>query len=230
MTAQIKTLIDRPDNAELVRDTIAAILLVESANQQDLARAAEKDPDLWRLRVFRERSNPWDEFIGDPKDPAFDRAPIVNIRWEKTVTDASSSNVVDRQKVSGTYWLDCYGYGVSGETADGHAAGDELAQKEAHRAARLVRSILMAGAYTYMGLQKTVWRRWCEGAQSFEPPRAQTPAQHVQAMRVAMRVDFNETSPQTQGTPLALINVTVKRADNGELTLFEASFPTPAIP
>jgi hypothetical protein len=226
VTAQITTLIDGPDNAELVRDTIAAILLVECDNQQVLARNADKDPELWRFRVFVERSNPWDEFLTKPPDgQQLDKAPIVNVRWDKAVDDEKSSNVVDRQKAVGTFHIDCYGYGVSSATEDGHESGDERAAEEAQRAARLVRRILMAGAYTYLGLRKTVWRRWRAEAQAFEPPMEQRSSQHVQGVRVSMRVEFNEFSPQVEGTPLSLITVTVNRADNGELILFQASFP-----
>lgn len=230
MTAQLTALIEGPDNAELVRDNIAAILLVEQAGQQVIALAQNKDPELWRLRVFLERSNPWDEYLGS-SSPAqkVDAAPIVNVRWEAAEDDAKASNVVARQKSTGTFFVDCYGYGVSRDTDDGHLSGDELAAREAQRAARLVRRILMAGRYTYLGMRGTVSRRWRAKAQAFEPPMDQRPAQHVQGVRVSMQVDFNEFSPQIEGAILDRIDVSVRRADNGEIVLFEASY-TPAVP
>lgn len=231
MTAQITTLIEGPDNFELVRDTIAAILLVEQDGQQALARADGKNPEDWRLRVFLERTSPWDEFVGaTPDGETIDAAPIVNVLFENAESDASSSNTIERQKNTGTFFIDCYGYGVSRETDAGHLTGDEVAALEAQRAARLVRRILMAGKYNYLGLRGTVWRRWPGKKEALFPPREQNAAQHVKAVRVPLLVDFNELSPQVEGTPLALIAVTVKRADNGELTLFEANYPTPAIP
>jgi hypothetical protein len=45
MAAQITELIDKVDNLEIVGDLIAAILVVELANQQALATTAGKDPN-----------------------------------------------------------------------------------------------------------------------------------------------------------------------------------------
>ncbi len=228
MTAKITTLIEAVDNVEAIRDQLAAILLAESAAQQALAIADDRDPADWKLRVFLERIIPWELFRA-PEGQRLDTTPIVNIRWDESKSDASASNTIERQKVTGTFLLDCYGYGVSTATADGHQAGDARAALEAQRAARLVRQILMAGAYNYLALKGTVWRRWWNGAKALDLPPEERPAQHVQVVRVSLSVDFNELSPQVQGEPLALVAVTVLNA-SGELTLFEASYPTPAIP
>ena len=232
MSAKITTLITRRDNVEIVRDKLAEILLVESAAQQEIARVTDgEDPESYRLRVFTEAHAPWDEYLAQPtgQSEPIDTAPIVNIRWEESIADASSSNVIERQKVTGTYFLDCYGYGIARATDDGHVSGDESAALEAQRAARLVRSILMAGVYTYLGLQGTVWRRWWHGARAIEPPIEQRPAQYVQGVRISMKIDFNELSPQVQGVPLAGVDITVRNA-SGEVTLLQLSYETPAIP
>lgn len=230
MSAKITTLLTARDNYETIREQIAAILLVESANQQALARAADQEPDDWKLRVFLERSDPWEVFRtqGDKTRPE-DTTPVVNIRWEESKADASASNTIERQKVTGTYTLDCYAYGISTGTADGHQPGDERAAVAAQAAARLVRQILMSGQYNYLALRGTVSRRWWNGAKAFSLPLEQRPAQHVEAVRVSLAVDFNELSPQVQPTTLELIAVTVQN-ESGELTLFEAEYPTPAIP
>lgn len=232
MSAKLTALIDRPDNYEVIRDKIAEILLVESAGQQALARADNRDPDLWKLRVFTERSNPWEEYLGDPQQGPrlLDATPLVNIRWAKSEDDEKSSNTVERQKVTGTYEIDCYGCGVSADSSEGHLPGDEQAALEAQRAARLVRSILMAGHYAYLGLKGLVWRRWRAGAHALDVPIEQRPARHVQAVRILMRVDFNEFSPQVEGTPLALITVRITRGLTGEVTLFEGSYPQELTP
>lgn len=228
MSAQIPTLITARDNYEIVRDQLGAILLVESAKQQDLARAEGKDPDGWKLRVFLERSDPWEVFrtSGEKARPE-DTTPVVNLSWEESKCDASASNVIERQKVTGTYFLDCYAYGIATGTADGHQPGDERARVAAQRAAGLVRKILMGGAYTYLGLRGTVSRRWWNGAKALGTPLEQRSAQHVEAVRVSMAVDFNELSPQVPTNPLQLIAVTATNL-SGEMTLFEASYPVGA--
>src|SRR3954470_11247609 len=107
MPAQITELIDRADNSERVRDQIAAILLVEQQNQQALATLAGKDPEQWRLRIFSERSNPWEVFR-DQDAEDFDTAPIVNVTFDNSTFDMASSNIVERQKATGTFNVDCY--------------------------------------------------------------------------------------------------------------------------
>lgn len=231
MAARIEGLIERPDNVEVIRDKITEILLEEIAGQQLLARNLNKDPEAHRLRIFLERSNPWDEYIDPPpQGEKIDRAPLVNVCWDKTAVDEATSNTVERQKNSATYHIDCYGCGRSRSSTTGHRPGDEDAALEAARAARLVRSILMAGHYTYLGLKGVVWRRWHAASQAFDPPLLERPVQHVKAVRVSLRVDFNEFSPQVEGVPLALINVRFTRADNGEVTLFEGSYPQELTP
>jgi hypothetical protein len=224
MVAQIETLIDKFDNVELIRDQIAAIILVEQARQQELATAAGKDPELWRLRVFLERANPWDEFADVDGNGPEDTSPLVNVWWANSDDGEHGSNTVERQRVTGTFHIDCYGYGVSRETEEGHDSGDETASLEAQRSSRLVRNILMSAHYAYLGMRGVVGRRWRHSAQSFQPAIDSRPVAHVSAVRIALRVDFNEFSPQHVPVPLALISVAVKRIDTGEL-LFTADYP-----
>lgn len=215
MAALITTLINSADVSELVRDQIAAILLTESAGQQALATAAALDSRLWQLRVFVGRSDPWAEFVDAPDQ--IDASPIVNVSFDSATFEMQASNVVERQKVVGTFNIDCYGYGASASSPAGHQPGDEKAEIEAHRALRLVRNILMAGAYTYLGLRKTVWRRWIQSVQLFQPQAEGRAVSHVVAIRLALQVDFNELSPQVAGQQLSTIALTVKRSSTGEI-------------
>src|SRR5688500_16825036 len=123
MPALITELIDKVDSSEIVRDQIAAILKVESENQAALAAAVTptpKDPRLWRLRVFLERANPFEEFRDDDIHEVADAIPIVNVSYENGSFDRGSGNTFEKQKCNGTFNIDCYGYGCSTETADGH--------------------------------------------------------------------------------------------------------------
>ena len=210
-------LIDKQDNVEVIRDQIAAIILDEQAGQQALATAAGKDPRLWALRVFTERSNPWAAFQAG-EDEALDVTPIVNVAFENTNFDKAASNTVQRQKGAFTFNIDCYGYGVARDaTGDGHIAGDEQAAIDSARAVRLVRNILMSERYTYLGMRKTVWSRWTANVTAFQPEFDGRTIQQVLATRIAFEVEASEFGPQIQGNPLDIISVTVKRAETGEI-------------
>lgn len=207
----ISTLIDKQDNAEIIRDEIAAILTVESASQMALAAIALKDPELWRLRVFKERANPW--------EAAEDRTPIVNVWWETASVTPAASNTVERQSYSGQFNIDVYGFGLSRTDGAGHIPGDQDAALEAQRAVRLVRNILQAATYTYLNMRGVVGRRMVETITIFQPQQDNQNVAQVVGARLSLRVDFNEFSPQVVGEPLELLTVRVKHLEDGEVVL-----------
>lgn len=209
-------LIDKQDTVEIIRDQIAAILTLETDAQQVLAAAAGKDPDLWVLRVYQERSNPWENLTGEPGK----RTPVVNVWWDSSTFDASASNIAERQKSSATINIDCYGYGRSADNpGGGHTAGDRNAAEAVQRAVRLVRNILMAGAYTYLGLRGVVWKRWVESIAIFQPQQDNQNVNHIVGARLAFRVDFNEYSPQVEPVTLELLSVDVKRTEDDQIVV-----------
>jgi len=223
LTAQLDALIEGVDNRRLIGDQIAAILAVESAGQQVIATAESKDPLLWKLRVFRERVNPFAEWLeASPEDaPAVVHPPIINVAFNDGTDDAAVGTSVESQKFDATYNIDCYGYGVAAAQYDGgHLPGDEAAANEADRAATLVRRILMAAHYTYLGLQGTVWRRRILSVTAFDPESDGRTVQQVSAVRLVLGCMFNELSPQhpPQDT-LAEILATVHRGETGEIYL-----------
>lgn len=224
----IDALITGRDSSEIVRDQIAAILVNESASQQALALAAgpPANPDDYKLRVFVERTNPWAEWIESPEEEPARRIPIVNLWVDSINYEMGASNVVERQKASVVYNLDCYGYGLSADDpAGGHSASDEVAALECQRAARLVRRILMAATYTYLDLRGMVWRRWPQNMSFFQPQIDARPVSRVQAARIAFQVEMSEWSPQVTGAPIETIIATVKRSPTGEV-LFVAEYPS----
>lgn len=223
----ITELIDKRDNFELVRDEIAAILLAETTSQQALATAAARDPSEWKLAVYTERTTPWHEYLDLPEtleNPS--RAPrIVNVWFNGLTFDMAASNVVERQKASATFHVDCYAYAASADEASGgHVAGDQRASIEAHAVARLVRNILMAATYTYLGMRSVVGRRWITGIDAFQPGSDDRMAQQTGAVRVSLQVEFSEFSPQVTGEPLELLSVGVRRAETGQI-YFTANIP-----
>ena len=216
----IDKLIDKQDNFEIIRDQIAAILKLNITNQQALASSAGKNPELWDLRVFLERNNPWEEF----QDADGPRPPIVNVWFDSSDNDDRASDTVERQKYTGVYNIDIYTCGTSVETAEGHAPGDMDSALTLHRAIRLVRNIIMAGEYTYLGFPRGanqfVWGgRKVAAINIFQPAADDATTQNIMGARIVFRVPFNETSPQVDPVPLEFLSIQVKRAETGEILL-----------
>lgn len=227
--AVLDTLIDKQDNFEIIRDQIAAILTSEVANQMVLAAAAAKDSALWKLRIFTERSNPWEQWIDI--DDSTDLSPIIDVWYDNGNFPGAKGGTVDRQAHEAIYNLDCYGVGVSADVpAGGHDPGDKEAAFEAQRAVRLVRNILMAAINTYLQTAKgsglRVWQRWPESITVFQPQLDNQAIQHIVAARIALKVTFNEFSPQVTPETLELLTVDVKRIEDGQIVL-EADYEYP---
>lgn len=227
MPAIITELIDKNDTFEVVADQIAAILVLETANQKLLAQQASEEPRDWDLAIFQDRSNPWEQWLQDPEEFTDDLPPpVVNVWFDHDNENGLKSNSVEKQGMEAVYNLDCYGYGISTATG-GHDLGDELANRSAKRAARLVRNILMSGHYTCLGLRGTVGRRRIRSRTAFQPKMTERPPAHVMAIRLELEVHFNELSPQVQGTPLSLITVEVRKDTTTGQILAQADFPQP---
>lgn len=223
----ITQLINAPDNFEVVRDRIADILSAESASQQVLALAADPplDPKLWELQVYTERVVPWAQWLDAPdpqseEDPSSNTAPIINVSFDQDQFEQRSSSTVSGQKTTANFNIDCFGYAISMENpAGGHFPGDQAAAFEAQRAARLVRQILMAGTYTYLGFprEKTnpgaqiVWRRWLDTRKQLSIGTKEQPVSDVSCVRLVLQVEFLENSPQVEGVPIQSIGLTFKR-------------------
>lgn len=216
----ISTLIDKQDSFEIIRDQIAAILAIEVASQMQLATDGGEDPNDWKLRIFTERSNPWEQLLNEQSD----QSPIVNVWYDNSNFDPSGSNIVERQKTEGVFNIDCYGYGMSKDDGGtGHVPGDKEAAFEVQRALRLVRNILMAAEYTYLSLRGLVWQRWPQAVTVLQPQIDARQIQQIVGARLAFRVVFNEFSPQVEAETLELLSVDVIRAEDGEI-YFEADY------
>lgn len=203
-------LIDTPDNYEIVRDQIAAILASERDNQKALAIAAGKNPALWDFKVYEERSNPWGDFLNEGAD----LTPIVNVWFDSDSFVEAATTRAETQKCNAFYNVDI----IAAAKRTTTLAGDEAAAKNAQRIARLARNILMASKYTYLALPRgTTWDRQIESREAFQPGIGADATIRVLGMRVRMRVSFNETSPQYEGVPLTGLDVEIKRAETGEI-------------
>lgn len=218
----IATLIDKTDGVELVRDQIAAILVTEVAAQKALAIAASpaKDPRLWDLRVFVDRSNPWADYIDAESGATLDAIPVVNVALDSVQFPMSGGSVVgDSQAGDATFNVDVYGYGVSSVNGQGHVAGDAAAKREVMRAARLVRNILMSAEHVYLGMRTVVSRRWIQSITLFDIETDARVVAWVAAARIELAVKLLETSPQVRGEALELISASVSRRGTSEIYL-----------
>lgn len=212
----LQQLIDKKDNFEIVRDQIAAILKLEIDNQKQLAAAAGKNPADWDLRIFMERSNPFEEFQTDN----YTGPAIVNVWYESSNFDDAGSDTVERQKANVTYNIDVYSHGTAQETSDGHLPGDLQSSLRLAAATRLVRNILMAGPNTYLRFKRPfIWRRRVETINIYQPNADDTTIQNIIGARIVFRVTFNEHSPQYEGEPLSELSVKVIRSETGEVLL-----------
>jgi hypothetical protein len=227
-TKRITTLIEARDGFEILRDEIAAIIAVESAEQEVLAATAGKDPKLWRLRVYTERASPWAAFEPTSDDAPVDDTPVVNVWFDSANYDRTSGNVFSHQKTVGTFHIDCYGYAVATDLGTSHQPGDERAALAAQRAFRLVRNILMAAHWHKLGQPSFVWERWPASATAIQPQRDNAQAEHVWAMRLALEVTFNELAPQHEPVELELISTQVSRDGDGKI-LVTVDIPTPPL-
>jgi hypothetical protein len=219
MTAQIPTLIDKLDTVEIVRNIIATILLEESAQQQELAAQAAQDSNLWKLRVFTERTNPWAEWIAAPDQESIDATPIVAVNFVRETFDKSKSDLFSRQQADAQFHLDVFGYGISTATETGHTPGDEKASLEAHRAVRLVRNILMSPYYVELGYPSLVGERFVESAERFPPEDSEQFFPNVVGIRITLGVNLVETVGQITGEDCESFFITIERQETGETYL-----------
>lgn len=212
----IQSLIDKQDNFEIIRDQIAAILVAETASQQALATAAGEDPNEWKLRVYTERSNAFESWMNSQSDTS----PIINVWYDTATAQENASNTFTRQMMSGTFNVDCYALGVSSDNqAGGHNPGDQLAHTNSHKAARLVRNILMSTEYRYLGLQGVVWKRWPRSITTRQMQLGDQSMLQVVATQLSLEVQYNEFAPGYEPTTLDLLTIDVGRASDGQIIL-----------
>jgi len=205
MSAKITTLINKQDSNEIIRDQLGAILAIEVSNQRTLATAAELDPDDFSFSVYIEQAKPWES----------EEMPLANVVFDNDRFDNKNSNIIDRQRATGTFFIDCY---AKKETTDSYS-GDELSSKEADRIARLVRNIIMAGEYTYLCLgtrelsTSIVTRRYVVRREKFQPDTRNEAYENIIACRLTIEVEYDEFSPQVEMEDFELLINSCKRED-----------------
>ena len=213
MDSQIKELLKNQDNAELIRDRIAAILKLEFTNQKKLADNEvellnKKDFDI---KVYLENSRPW-EGLNANNNPF----PLVNVCLQETTEDDKPGATVGKIKYTGTYYIDCYGCG-NYQPENENIPDDTLAAKRAWQTARITRNILMSGFYVFLGMQGIVRRRRITKITTVIPNALQDSAIAIIACRIIFQVEFHETSPEAEGVDFEGISFISK--NDGEVEL-----------
>ena len=215
-------LIDKQDNFEIVDLQIAAILAQATIDQQALAVTAGKpDPSLWAFNVFSERMNPFEVFQDNPE-----AAPIVNVWYDTSNFNPKDGDVVSRQKDDAIFNMDVYAAEpASDNVAGGYNPVDLTTVLTLHRIVRLVRNIIMHPDNTYLQLRGTVWKRWVNSKEIFQPQIGDRPVQGVIACRIPLSASFNEIPVVESFDTIEVVGVTAKRAEDGKVIL-EADFDT----
>jgi hypothetical protein len=218
MDSQIKELLKNQDNAEKIRDQIAAILKQEFTNQKLLADndseiANKKDYDI---KVYIENARPW-LLLGDTaaKNPF----PLVNVSLQDTKKD-TGSGIAGKVKYTGTFFIDCYGCGnYQPENEKEFIPDDYLSTVRAWQTARITRNIIMSGFYSYLGMKPVVRKREIQSTVTVIPGGIQDSAISITACRITLLVDFEETSPEAQG--IDFNGISFMSNDSGEVNLID---------
>jgi len=214
MAALITTLIDKVDVSESVCDQIAAILALESRNQETLAAADSQDPRLWALKVFTDHEQPW-EYFQDPPATQEDSPILVNVGWDRETFDRARSNVVKLQHATAVYNVDVVACGLAHpDNSGGHIPSDRAAAIAAKRGLRWVRNILMSAQYIHLGLAGVVRDRWPVEASQM---RVKGAAQHIAVARLVLEVTFSEHSPQIVTDTIETLAIKFIRASDDSI-------------
>jgi hypothetical protein len=231
MNSQINELLKNQDNAEIIRDRIAAILKLEFANQKVLAdndSTVENKKDF-NIKVYMENSRPWELISNNGKNNPF---PLVNVCLQETNEDQNKpGGIVGKIKYTGTYYIDCYGCGnyrpieAENENTE-YIPDDSLSAIRAWHTARITRNILMSGQYAYLGMQGIVMRRRITKITTVIPNGLDASAISITACRVIFEVELYEISPEAIGENFEGITFRANAAgevnlDNEEIILID---------
>jgi len=199
--SEINERLNMPDNIEVIRDQLSAIIAYEMDNQYDLA-VADDDPvaDDYKTTVFVENDEPL-QAGGDN-----DLYPLVNISVESVRKDRGAS--VNAATRIATINLDCYQIG----NRDGKFAGRSCVIK-AWKLARCVRAILESDQYTYLMLRGIVSNRQITSFNGGYPSGMENSAIKVSVVRIVLEVTYDQTAPQTTGPGLEIMPVTIVGED-----------------
>ena len=199
--------LDKPDNIEVLRGHIAAIIKGETQYQYKMAKdIEEKDAEDYNHRVFIENARPYDP-EGEPQI-----TPFVNVMLHQT-TPAGGNSRIGAQKMKATFIIDCVAFGNDG----GEEWNEKVANFRAWKAARVIRKIIMSEQYAYLGLKGKVGSRNITSMETRVPESGGDAFTFV-IVRITLEAEYLESFVGDPGVPLEGIDYTVIPT-NGEVLI-----------
>ena len=191
MKNKITVLLNKPDNIELIRDTICAILKVECTAQYELARGQANAAD-YRIGIWKDKSRPWQITEDSEKKNPF---PLVNVQLNGFKADNPPGSAIGQKKYVGEFFIDCYAHGEFNNTEP----DDTDSAMKAWKVGRVIRNILTSEHHAYLGLRGIV-RDWriIEG-RTGDPRNNENSAQSITICRLVLSVDYFEDTQQVEG-------------------------------
>lgn len=207
---QVNYLLKSPDNIEIVRDQLCGILALECDNQYQLACEAE-DPvkEDYNIKIYMDHMEPWSIQSEDDKDVF----PLVNVCLQDVTSERSNDNK-SFFTYKATFTIDCYNTGLFND--DG--CSGRSAVIKCWKTARIIRNILSAANYTYLGLRGIVQGRTIDSIETGFP-NTNNSSINVCVCRIHFTVDFNEKSPQVEGPIIEPIKISI--SDNNNVVIME---------
>jgi hypothetical protein len=218
-------LIDKRDNFEKVRDEIAAILAFETANQQDLAVLAGKNPELWKFDVYIERARIW-ESLSVLEEPV---SPVVSVYFEsENFAGDQSYNALLQTADPGIFNIEIFTTTINQKNiGDGYITADRAAILDCQRVIRLIRNILFSVPadssqpgqdYTYLNMRGVVAHRRIQSVVQFQPDYKKQ-AVILAAARIALGVKYIETALEGPDQPFELLQVQATTTAGGQVII-----------
>lgn len=197
---KIDVRLNTPDNIEIVRDQICGLLAIELNNQYEKA-LEENDPTAedYNIKVYLENTEPW-SIQSEDDSSAF---PLVNVSLQETSIQSGSTGT-DKRVMRASFNLDCYHSG----SFDGDGSGGRLAVVKCWKVARVVRNIIDAANYTYLGLREVVKSRQIQSIETGLPNLSEA-SFNVCICRIRLTVDYYENSPQVTGPIIEPMNLSI---------------------
>lgn len=190
-TPAYDTLQSNPDNIEVIRDQIAALLALDLEHQFELA-VEDNDPNAadYDVDVFVESDDPL-QYVDDDTDES-NPFPCVNVSLDSSSASNATAGV-NAQKFAAQVLVDCYATGNTSSDAD---FGTKASLK-AWKVARLVRRILRAEPNTYLRMRGVVggisWK-----FQAGSPSQSKS-AINVKMVRITLTIEYAEDVAITGG-------------------------------
>jgi hypothetical protein len=191
-TPRIQQLIDTPDMVEVVRDQIAAVLSLELQNQYVLANERSLSyAKEYNIPVYVENGRPY-EASGDKRLLRF-----VNVLLPKVIVPVTNARV-GGQKEQAFFFIDCVACGND----TGTFRDDKSECFRVWKITRIVRRILMATEYAYLGLRGVVGSRIITSIEDGTPEKSDIDRESAifyVVVRITLEVQFIERYIDTDG-------------------------------